>query len=748
MKSAPGFGAVLLTAGLFGFAATTAVARGTSPVLPDSLRGSVSDSAGRPLAAVEVLLTELGRRTTTDSAGDFAFAAVARGSYTLVFRRPGYAPEARRVEIPAPADVAVVLRRSIVQLDAVSVTATRAPGDPLSSPLPTSTLGAAALAREYRVSLARALESQAGVRALTTGGEIGKPVIRGLTGARVLVLGDGNRLEDYSWSDEDGPSVETRLADRVELIRGPASVLYGSDALGGVVNVIPEDVPDARTTRPLRARAEVYGASNNRELGSALQASGVTGGLGFLAGLVGRRSEALHTPAGELENTGFTALSGEAAVGTQGDWGKATARFTHYGGEFHLLEADTGSLPPPPPVGGQEEGPVRKLTDDRVQLGGTFPTGRLRLELKGQWQRHWLAETVEGDTASTEKGFDLLLNTTSLDVLAHHVGSRLGGTIGASGYYQTSDTRGDEPLVPAARAAGVAAFAFEQLALGARWSALAGARVDLRRLDADSNTDLGVGDQRRNYTAWSGDVGLVFRPAAGVALAANAGRAWRAPTLFELFTNGPHPGEARFEVGRGDLVPEAGLNFDVSARWQSDRVRAEVAAFSNRIDHYIYITPTGTTQDSLPVYRYTQSDARLVGGEASLEVAVWSAVALSARLDYVRGERRSDQQPLPQIPPLRVKLGAEWRRGGAGAGVDVDLVARQTRLSPFDQGTAGFGLLDLFGSVEPRLGGRTVRVELQVRNALDTSYRDFLSRYKAFALNPGRNIVVRLGTDL
>ena len=741
--------AVSLGAALMGLAVPGAAARGAPPVLADTIRGIVADSSGRPLAGVEILLAELSRRTSTRADGEFAFFAVPHGDYTLVFRRPDLAALARRVSVPGASGMSVVLRPSIVPLDPVTVTATRAPADPLSSPLPTASLSAAALAREYRVSLAHALETLGGVRALTTGGEIGKPVIRGLSGARVLVLGDGNRLEDYSWSDEDGPSVETRLADRVEVIRGPASVLYGSDALGGVVNVIPEDVPEVHAGRPLvRGRVEAYGASNNGELGSALHVAGASGGVGFLAGVVGRRSEALHTPAGELENTGFTALSGEAALGTQGDWGKATARFTHYGGEFHLLEADTGSLPPPPPVGGKEEGPVRKLTDDRIQLGGTFPVGPVRLEAKGQWQRHRLAESVEGDTASTEQGFDLLLNTTSLDLLVHHTaGARVAGTIGASGYYQTSATRGDEPLVPDARAAGAAVFAFEQLALGARWSALAGGRLDLRRTEADSNATLAIGDQHRRYTSWSGDVGLVFRPAAGVALAANVGRAWRAPTFFELFTNGPHPGEARFEIGEATLVPEAGLNFDVSARWQSDRVRGEVAAFSNRISHFIFIAPTGTTQDSLPVYRYGQTDARLVGGEASLEVAAWSAVALTARVDYVRGERQSDGEPLPQVPPLRVKLGAEWRRGGTGAGFDVDLMARQTRLSPFDQGTAGYGLLDLFGNLEPRLGGRPIRLELQVKNVLNTRYRDFLSRYKAFALNPGRNIVLRVGTE-
>jgi outer membrane receptor protein involved in Fe transport len=490
----------------------------------------------------------------------------------------------------------------------------------------------------------------------------------------------------------------------------------------------------------------VYGASNNAEFGSALGVEGATGGLGWLAGLVGRRSEALHTPAGELDNTGFTAVNGEGAVGTQGDWGKLTARFTHYAGEFHLLEADTAQLPPPPPAGGQEAGPVRKLSDDRVQVGGTFPTGGVRIETKGQWERHWLAETVEGDTATTEKGFDLLLNTLTLDLMVHHRAGRLSGTVGTSGFYQTNATRGDEPLVPGARARGAAVFVFEQARFG-RWSVLSGARVDGRRLDSDSNAGLGIGAERRSYTAWSGDLGLVFRPAPGFALAANAGRAWRAPTLLELLTNGPHPGEARFEIGQPDLRAEASFNLDVSARWQSDRVQGEIAGFRNRIADYIYIAPTGGTQDSLPVYRYQQTDAVLWGGEASLEVQAWRNLALHLRMDYVRGERENNKQPLPQIPPWRTKLGAEWREAGFEAGFDVDLVARQTRLSPFDLPTAGYGLLDGHVVIEPHLGARAVRVQLQVRNALDTRYRDFLSRYKAFALNPGRNVVLKAATN-
>src|SRR5205823_12457434 len=179
----------------------------------------------------------------------------------------------------------------------------------------------------------------------------------------------------------------------------------------------------------------------------------------------------------------------------------------------------------------------------------------------------------------------------------------------------------------------------EQATLG-RWSVLAGGRVDLRRLAADSNATLALSTQRRDYTAGSGDVGLVYRPVETLAVTANVGRAWRAPTLFELFANGPHLGEARYEIGRPDLVPEAGTNVDVSARWQARRLRAEVSAYRNAVAHYVYIMPTGQFRDSLRVYRYEQADALLTGAEASVGVDISTPLSLQGRFDAVRGTNR------------------------------------------------------------------------------------------------------------
>src|SRR3989449_9015287 len=463
----------------------------------DTLSGRVTDREGHPLAGATVLVVELHRVALSHTDGRFRFADMPVGIYTVTVRRLGFAPLARRVTVSGSTTLDLTLERTSVWVEPVTVTATRAPLDVFSSPLPTEALSEDRLRRAQSVSLTHALAELPGINALTTGQQIGKPVIRGLAGPRVLVLEDGSRLEDYSWSDEDGPSVDARLAQRVEVIRGPASVLYGSDALGGVVNVIPEELPDANGgPRAMHTGFEISGASNNAELEGAARVEGASGGWGWRLFGIGRFASSLHTPVGELDNAGFSAISGEAAVGTRGARGTTTLRYTRYGGEFKLLEAKG-------PATGETGGPERKLSDDRMQLAGDYPLGGVRLETKAQWQRHSLLEV--SDTGTSPSGaplegtaFDLLLNTLTLDVLAHHtVGTRIRGTLGVSGFHQTNDTRGRIPLVPDARARSAAVFAFEEARLG-RVSVLAGGRVDVRRLTADSNAMLGLSAQTRD----------------------------------------------------------------------------------------------------------------------------------------------------------------------------------------------------------------------------------------------------------
>ena len=700
------------------------------------MTGRVIDDAGQPVALAIVEVTELGRSVTAGTDGAFRLT-LAPGHYTLVVRRHGFASAVRAIAVgggAAPAALEIVLTPSAFRLEPVTVTATRQPLASETSPLPASALAGDELRRAQSVSLAHVVEALPGVRTISTGAQIGKPVIRGFSGPRVLVLENGSRLEDYSWSDEDGPSVETAFVRRVELIRGPASVLYGSDALGGVINVIPEQLPDAAGGPGFhRTGFTVSGASNNIEVGAGAQVEGARGNLGWRVAAIGRGSGNLHTPAGELDNTGFGALNGEAAAGWHWPSGSAlSVRVVHYGGEFRLLEANA------PP--GEKGGPARKSGDERVQITGQRPVGNWRLEAKGQVQRHSLIEVADDSTGTESEQFNLLLQTASLDLLAH----RGGATFGVTAIGQRNNASGREPIVPDGSVLSGAAFAFlQRTRADGRWTMLAGARVDARRLSVDRDDSLGVVAQDRSSHAFSTNLGFVFAPSKGWALRLNGGRAWRAPTLFELFANGPHIGEARFERGDSTLEPEHSYGVDFGVRWSGRRARLELAAYENRIADYIYIVPTGAFIDSLRVYQYAAAQADLLGGEAVIESDIGRGLIARGRLEVVRGTNRTSHEPLPLIPPLRGAFGLAWRDR---LRVDVDAYARQDRPNPLDIPTPGYALLHLGGGTDVRLLGRVMHLDISLRNALNQRYRSFLSRYKEFAFDPGRNLIVRLSS--
>jgi iron complex outermembrane receptor protein len=725
------------------------------PAAADTLRGRVTDAAGKPLAGVEVAVVELERETRTDRDGAFVVAGVPAGTYTLRFRAPGYGVAVQRVA--GGGQVAESLQPRVVELEAVTVTASRGPGDPERSPLPMSVLGEERLRREHSVSLARTLATLPGVRSLSTGEQVGKPVIRGMHGAQVAVLSNGVQLEEYAWSDEDAPSVDARLASRVEVIRGPASLLYGSDAVGGVVNVIPEPLPDAPNGRRFtRGTAETYFSTGNREGGLVLAGEGASGRFGWRAVGIGRKGDDIHTPRGPVENTGFLAVNGEAAAGLRGDWGSATLRYQRYGGEFKLLEASgagSGGA-----AEGEEGGPERKTSDDRVQLSGAFPLRGVRLDARAQLQRHWLQEVADepaggGAPTGTESvQFDLLLNTFAADVAAHlGDGTRARTTVGVSGMAQGSDSRGPIPLVPDARTRSGGVFALEEVDVGPV-RLLGGARVDRRSNTADPNATLSLSaTDRRDYTVPSWNVGATWSPVRPLALTASVGRAWRAPTLFELYTNGPRLGEARFDIGDATLGVEHTLSVDVGARVTAGPVRLEASAFRNRVHDYITANPTAQQINGLRVYRYAATEAELKGIEAGAEVRPIPALAFRATADAVRGKDLSTGGDLPFIPPARARLEAEGRRalarGSAYASIALEGEARQKNPAANEMAPPAWARLDLGAGTERALAGRVMRVDLQLRNATNAAYRDFLNRYKEFALDQGRSLTLRLSTD-
>jgi outer membrane receptor protein involved in Fe transport len=731
-------------------------ARAAIPAFDGAVAGRVTDRAGQPISDATIAVVELGRATTSGSDGRFRLGALPSGRYTISARRLGYVTAATSIVVANSAvEVPFVLDASAVRIDPVTVTATRRPVESGDSPLPVSALHGDQVHAEGGISLAHALAQLPGVRSVTSGQEIGKPMVRGLFGPRVLVLADGSRVEDYSWSDEDGPSLDARLAERIEVIKGPASVLYGSDAVSGLVNVIPAAVPfSSDGARIHREAIEAYGASNNIELGSALLMEGAQSRYGYRLSGTGRFSQNYQTPGGTQPNSSFWSFNGEGAFGIRGDKSTTTFRASHYGGEFHLLESSG------PEPGDPTGGPVRQTLDERLQVANEYVmSDALRFETKAQYQFHSLTEVSDdcvpapGQTTCTKvkdrPAFSMVLNTGFADVMLHAgSGAHGGATIGVSGLYQSSSSTGPIFLIPSGTIANAAVFALAEAPVGPL-TFIAGARGDARRLDSDALADLQSPSESRSWNATTADIGAVYKLVPQLALIVNYGLGWRAPTLFDLYANGPNLAEARYEIGDRGMRAELGKNIDGGVRWTSDRVRADVSVYQNQIDHFIYTSRTSQLINGLRVFRHTQTNARLTGAELSGEVAVADPLSVHASYDFVRGTDRTGDVPLELMPPPRAIVGADlhtsrlsWaRRASVGASVEVN--QKQTRLNPNDFATNGYTLVNLDFALERLWRSVPVRYTIDIRNATNTSYRDFLSRYKEFAVGPGVNAILK-----
>jgi iron complex outermembrane receptor protein len=556
------------------------------------------------------------------------------------------------------------------------------------------------------------------------------------------VLADGERVESQQWGDEHGPQVEASDADRIEVIRGPASVLYGSDAIGGVINVVSPPLPDAQGREPIvSGRAVASYSTNSEQPDGTLALEGASGRVGFRGSLAGRTAGDVATPAGELFNSGLWTVNGSGTVGYRGGWGSVSATYVRRDERVEIHED---------PAEDPAATPFQRIGDDRVHLSGSIPVGASHLDIDLGAGRNRRREFEAAD--ADEVALGLLSRTWSADVRLHHAPlGRMAGIVGLSALRNSFEKFGEETLVPENAYNNLGVYAFEQAEVG-RWGLSAGARYDYRRLSVEDDAVLGVEAQRRTYHSVTGTLGALYRVAEPVAVVLNLGRGYRAPTAYDLFANGVHEGTVRFERGDPGLENETSLNGDLALRVQTSALSAEVGAFANYIDNFIFPDPTGELdpESGFQIFDITQGNARLTGFEAAVEYHATSWLHLRSAADYTRGRNRSSDTPLPFIPPFRVTYSARLEGGDQGRfqhpyfSIGAESNARQTDLDPEDFAPEGYTLVNLGAGVTMPMGERTVAVDFQLRNALDESYAGFLSRYKTYALDPGRSFVVRM----
>ena len=718
-----------------------------APAAARSLSGQVTDAGGGPLAQVRVTVIEARRTTTTDLEGRYHFPDVPVGTYGVSFALVGFAPQVRRIVIgDDDATLDIVLRPTLIELPEVQVTASPLATTSLTSPQPTSLLSSEELQGNRSPSLGETISSLPGVRSFSTGSGIGKPVIRGLSSNRVLVLADGQRVESQQWGDEHGPQVEAGEAERIEVIRGPASVLYGSDALGGVVNVVSPPLPDA-IGRSAFASARLlasYSTNNDQPDGTA-SLEGASGGFGFRGALTGRSSDDVRTPAGPLFNSGGRTLNGTGTLGYRGGFGTVSASYTKRDERVEIHE-DPAEAP--------GATPFQRIGADRLHVSASLPAGASHFDVELGYERNRRREFEE--TEATAVALGLLSHSYSADVRLHHVpvGS-FAGIVGLTGLRSTFGKFGEETLIPENAYNNLGIYAFEQAELG-RWNLSLGARYDYRRLSVDDDADLGVVAQRRTYNSVTGNIGLLYRVAEPVALVLNVGRGFRSPTAFDLFSNGVHEGTVRFERGDSTLRNETSLNGDLALRVQTKDVNAEVGAFANYIDDFIFPDPSGQIdpESGFQIFDITQGNARLTGFEAAAEYHPLGFLHLRATADYTRGQNTTTDTPLPFIPPLRATYNVRLEGGPTGfvqhsyLSVGGESNARQNRLDAEDVATEGYTLVHLGAGFTVPAGRTAFAFDVQLRNVFDKAYASFLSRYKTYALDPGRNFVVQVSAVL
>ncbi|MES2305415.1 MAG: TonB-dependent receptor [Gemmatimonadota bacterium] len=721
---------------------------GAPPAGPYTLSGRLTDNAGTPIAEAQVVLLEAHRSTRTDASGRYRLDRVPEGTYGISFAAVGFRPQVRRFTLRgADLQLDLTMVRTVVELPPIQTTATPLATAALDSPQPLSVLSGEALSKQQAPSLGAVLEGLPGLRNSSTGSGIGKPVIRGLGSNRVLILDDGQRMETQQWGDEHAPNVETATADRIEVIRGPASVLYGSDALGGVINVVQRELPDAGTAGSLvRGRlAAAYGSNGRAPDGSALL-EGASGAFGFRGTFSGRTQQDIATPRGNLSNSGLSMLGGSFAAGVHGGWGDLTATLTQ---RNERLEIHEDPAEEPDATGFQRINATRAKLAGSVSLGGSS-----RVEFDLGVERNRRREFEEAGASDVALG--LLSRTTTANAHIHVASSAAAaGVLGVSFLRTAFSKFGEETLIPNTTATGIGAFAFEQLEAG-RWQFSAGARFDHRILDNENDAELGLAAGRRDYNSVTGNLGALYRVSAPVALVVNAGRGFRAPSPFELFSNGVHEGTVRFERGDPTLRNETSLNVDVALRVQGNSVRGELGVFRNAISNYIYPRPTGVDdpESGFQIFDVSQGNAVLSGVEGALEYHPTAWLHLHLGGDYTRGQNTSLDLPLAFVAPLRLTWSAQLEGQGGGVlakpyfSVSGESDAKQKRLDPEDVAPEGYSLINLGGGVGVGGGKNPLQLELQVRNLFDTSYRSFLSRYKLYADDPGRSIVVRLSAGL
>lgn len=630
---------------------------------------------------------------------------------------------------------------------------------------PVTFLSHTVLAAHPSTNIIATISRLPGINQVTPGGAISKPVIRGLGYNRVLVVNDGIRQEGQQWGDEHGIEIDGNDVHTVEVMKGPASLMYGSDAMAGVIIMHGAPVMQEGT---MFAEAAAGYQTNNGLADYTVNFRGNQNGLVWNGRWSQKWAHDYHAPLdGYVPNSRFREQALSGMLGVNKHWG-----YTHLKGSYYHLSPGMTEVEDEYEEGSTTyalSAPFQQVTHSKAVLDNHFNLGSGYLKAVVGYQLNRRQEYEEAE----ERELDFRLRTLNYDLRYVLPNVALWNlNFGVNGMWQSSANLGEECLIPAYYLLDAGAFATFSRTFYERLHLSGGLRYDFRRLHSlalDDDGEERFFDFRRRFRAVSGSVGAIYNVSDCLDVKVNASRGFRAPNMSELGSNGTHEGTFRYELGNPELQPEFSWQFDAGADYASRYVSASCSLFANRITNYIFLQRTAAVADGMPVYAFNAGDARIMGGEARIILHLLHHLHFENSFSYVDARQMhvsADSRYLPFTPAPRwiatlhydVPLSPDIVRG-LFAEISTDYNFRQSHVMTAgntERPTSAYVLLDFSLGTDFHLpnGRKLCSLSISGTNMTNNAYQSHLSRLKyadTFALtgrnginNMGRNVCFRL----
>lgn len=701
-----------------------------------------------------VQIVQLRRTVLTDTEGNYSFENIPFGRYTLLVHIDGFADATKIVQVSAANSALTqdfTLQISSLR-EQVTVTASGTEQSTFDSFQTVSSVGSTKIAERASTSLGEVLESETGVTKRSFGVGSSRPVIRGFDGDRVLVLQDGVRNGSIgSQSGDHGETADPLSAERIEVVKGPGTLLYGSNAIGGVVNVIGND--ENRSHDGFRGFLTGVGGTADRQ-------GAISGGLEygyknwlFRGNVSAQRTGDYNTPIGRVANSASRSNTESFGVGyygnkfwVNGNYGFDIRRYgipyaaIFEGGEEEETPEAFGVLPT------IDEDIDLRLRRQNFRFNGGFRDlnnsflSGVQYNIDYTNYRHKEIEIADG-VAEVGTIFDN--KTFSYRSLFEQTKyGKLTGRFGFEGFNRDYEVNGAEQLVVGKiKQNAFSVFTLQELGFE-RVKFQFGGRLENNRYRPDNNDYL-----QRDFTGFSGALGMNVALWQGGAFVVNYSNSYRAPALEELYNNGPHIGTVTFEVGNQNLRNERANGIDFSLRHQSDRFRITGDVFYYRINDFVFFQYQDEDgdgevdiEDGLPVARFEQADASYFGAEVNADVTFHKYVGGFLSFDTVRAKLVDNEQNIPRIPPTRLRTGLDFRYRDLSVRPEVLFAADQDKTAPLETRTAGYGIVNVAGSYTIGRQHTAHIFSFNAYNLTDRLYRNHLSFIKELTPEIGRGV--------